>query len=543
MSTIEKGDSSSEDSEQEVILKETKGPEEESGEGNPAKPVELKKELSLFSTVSLVVGRIIGSGIFITPSRVLRYSGSFGLALILWTMGGLLSVGGGLCYVELGNMIRSSGAEYAYLKEAYTFRKKKPASVVFGNLLGFLFSWSYAFFIMPSSNAVIVLACGRYFAQAVAGGDTPPDAAVKLCAIAAITFITLLNVYSLRATAVFVNVTAVIKVLALLFVTGLGVWQLVKGEHSRNFTSSFEDTSTCVGDITLAFYSVTFSYDGWNGIGYTVEENKNSKRNLLLGILLGVPSVTVCYILVNVAYFAGLSKADILSSPATALTLAHSSIGDAGLVLIPLMVAVSTIGSATAGVFSGSRLAYTTARDGNLMNVFGLIHNKFRTPIMAVIAQGALTAILLLAVGNIGQLIDGTSIILSLFYALVFAGILIMRFTRKEVERPFKVLFLIPIAMLLTFAFLVIVPVIFASEERLYLLALILLVLFGIPVYFGLVWGRWRPKFLNKITDKLDKVFMIGMDSSLPTLTINEIDLNEMATFKTVQEIELVNES
>lgn len=165
-------------------LEETKSP------SNPS--FGLRKELTLFSTVTFVIGKIIGSGIFITPSRVLRYSGSFGLTLILWSLGGLFAICGGLCYVELGNMIRNSGAEYAYLKESYSFKKNRKSSIVFGNLLGFLFSWSYSFFIRPSATAIIMLACGRYFAQAVAGGDTPPDVAVKLCSIAAFSKFTMI---------------------------------------------------------------------------------------------------------------------------------------------------------------------------------------------------------------------------------------------------------------------------------------------------------------------------------------------------------------
>ena len=180
--------------------KETEGVKEPSeNAGSASNPsFGLRKELTLFSTVTFVIGKIIGSGIFITPSRVLRYSGSFGLTLILWSLGGLFAICGGLCYVELGNMIRNSGAEYAYLKESYSFKKKRKSSIVFGNLLGFLFSWSYSFFIRPSATAVIMLAFGRYFAQAVAGGDAPPDVAVKLCSIAAFSKFTMMYSGSIK---------------------------------------------------------------------------------------------------------------------------------------------------------------------------------------------------------------------------------------------------------------------------------------------------------------------------------------------------------
>ena len=172
-----------------------KEPVEDTAEPNAAhkeknNKIGLKKELNLLTTVALVIGKIIGSGIFITPSRVLKYSGSFGLALICWSIGGLVAIGGGLSYVELGTMIRNSGGEYAYLREAYSFNKKNKFFKVFSNVLGFLFSWSYFVFIRPGSNAVITLTFGRYLAQAIARGDEPPEASVKLLAAACISKIT-----------------------------------------------------------------------------------------------------------------------------------------------------------------------------------------------------------------------------------------------------------------------------------------------------------------------------------------------------------------
>ena len=148
--------------------------------------VGLQKELTLYNSVALVIGEVVGSGIFISSTQVLQYSGSFGFTLIFWIIGGLIAMGGGLAYTELGILVRNSGGEYAYLREGFSFNKKRPAYVVFGNTLGFLYTWSFIVMIRPGSTAVAALAFGTYLAQAVAGGDPPPDISVKLLAVSAV---------------------------------------------------------------------------------------------------------------------------------------------------------------------------------------------------------------------------------------------------------------------------------------------------------------------------------------------------------------------
>ena len=148
--------------------------------------VGLQKELTLYNSVALVIGEVVGSGIFISSTQVLQYSGSFGFTLIFWIVGGLIAMCGGLAYAELGVLVRNSGGEYAYLREGFSFNKKRPAYVVFGNTLGFLYTWSFIVMIRPGSTAVAALAFGTYLAQAVAGGGPPPDISVKLLAVSAV---------------------------------------------------------------------------------------------------------------------------------------------------------------------------------------------------------------------------------------------------------------------------------------------------------------------------------------------------------------------
>lgn len=147
---------------------------------------QLRKELTLLDTISLVISQTIGAGIFITATQVFRYSGSVGLTLIIWFVGGLLSFAGGLTFIELGLLIKTSGGEYDYLREGYTFSKNRPVFLFIGNILSFSFSWYTILITRPASIAITTLSFGQYLAQAIAGGATPPDTAVKLLAISAI---------------------------------------------------------------------------------------------------------------------------------------------------------------------------------------------------------------------------------------------------------------------------------------------------------------------------------------------------------------------
>ena len=146
----------------------------------------LKKTLNLFNAVTFIVGDIVGSGIFITPTAALSYSGSFGISLIFWAIGGVLAIAGGLVYVELGLMIKDSGADYAYLREGYSFGGKHPALKTIGNTFGFMSVWSNIILIRPLSTAIVSQTAGLYLCQAIGGGATPPYLSVKLVATSAI---------------------------------------------------------------------------------------------------------------------------------------------------------------------------------------------------------------------------------------------------------------------------------------------------------------------------------------------------------------------
>ena len=212
----------------------------------------LKKELNLLHAVGIATGQAIGSGIFITPTIVLRYTGSFGLALICWTVGGIIAIGGGLSYAELGTLLKTSGGEYSMLREGYSFWKKHPAERLTGDLLGFLAVWCLILLEKPGAVAVMALTAGKYLSQALAGGEPPPDISTRLLAISFIceerererereretlntiislfiVLVSVINSFSLKATAVMIAAFSFTKVLVLLLISALGIWQLVVG--------------------------------------------------------------------------------------------------------------------------------------------------------------------------------------------------------------------------------------------------------------------------------------------------------------------------
>lgn len=180
------GESSTEEEEQDTTTLITTDTSDPAHSEEALKKPQLKKTLSLFNTVTIVVGNIIGSGIFITPTTVLFYAGSFGMALVFWVIGGLVAIAGGLIYVELGSMIKDCGGDYAYLREGYSFGGKRASFRTVGNTFAFLSLWSSAFLIRAMSNAIIAKAFAVYLCQAFGEGDTPSNISTQLVAVAAI---------------------------------------------------------------------------------------------------------------------------------------------------------------------------------------------------------------------------------------------------------------------------------------------------------------------------------------------------------------------
>ncbi|XP_015495813.1 B(0,+)-type amino acid transporter 1 isoform X2 [Parus major] len=331
----------------------------------------LQKEVGLISGICMIVGTIIGSGIFVSPKSVLANVEAVGPCLTIWAACGVLATLGALCFAELGTMITKSGGEYPYLMEA------------FGPIPAFLFSWTSLLVTKPSSFAIISLSFAEYASAPFYPGCDPPQVVIKCLAAAAIVVITIVNALSVKLASYLQNFLTAAKMIIVTIIIVSGIVLLAQGK-TENFKDSFKDSKISASTISLAFYNGLWAYDGWNQLNYITEELKNPYRNLPLSIIIGIPLVTVCYVLINISYFTVMTSTELLQSQAVAVTFGNRVLYPATWV-VPLFVVFSTLGSANGTCFTAGRLVYVAGREGHMLKVLSYISVKRLTPAPAII--------------------------------------------------------------------------------------------------------------------------------------------------------------
>ncbi|XP_063596597.1 Y+L amino acid transporter 2-like [Penaeus indicus] len=356
--------------------------------------VRLKKELGLLDSVGLIMGNIIGSGIFMSPRGVLEYSGSVGMSLVIWVASGFVSMVGALCYAEMGTMIPQSGSHYTYLQEA------------FGPLPAFLYVWLVVTIQFPCSRAIVSLTFANYIVQPFFPGCAEtPEAARKLIAMAILLFLGWLNSRRVK-------------------------W------------------ATTVQDV-LALTKV----DSCNMI---IEEMKDPYRTLPRAIAISLTSVTLIYALTNVAYFGVLSPGEILASEAVAVTFGQRALGVMAWT-IPIFVACSTGGGLNGSIFGSSRLLFVSTRRGHLPKVLGLVCVENYTPVTSLLFL-VLISLVPFITADIRVLINYTAFAGNLVAVGTSAAFLWFRYKQPDRPRPIKVWIGFGILELLMALFLVVFP-------------------------------------------------------------------------------------
>ncbi|XP_076448977.1 b(0,+)-type amino acid transporter 1-like [Babylonia areolata] len=470
-------------------------------------PVHLKKRLGLMGGIALIVGTMIGSGIFISPKGVLAGSGSVGLSLIIWVGCGIISLCGALVYAELGTIITKSGAEYAYLMEAGKSLPNQLAPVP-----AFLFAWVSVFILKPALFGVIALSFGVYAVEPFFGDCEVPDILVKLIAILCMCIVAFVNCYSVKLANKVQIVFTVAKLMAIALIVIGGAVKLAQGDGFEYLSEGFEDTSHDLSSIALAFYDGLWAYDGWNNLNYATEELQNPFVNLPRSIMIGIPLVTICYLLTNISYLTVMSKETLLQSPAVAATWGAQVLGSFSFI-IPLVVTLSTFGAANGSCFSGCRLMYVAARERHMPEVLSYVHIKNYTPLPSVVFS-TLMAILLIIPGNIFSLIDIFSFTAWLFYGATMACVLVLRRTRPNEPRPYRVPTVIPIMMLFFSTYLVLAPII--NNPRIEFLYAALFVLSGMVFYVPFIAYRLQLTFLNPLVTFIQKALQVAPSAYLP---------------------------
>ncbi|EEB11836.1 large neutral amino acids transporter, putative [Pediculus humanus corporis] len=450
--------------------------------------IRLKKEIGLFDGVAIIVGVIIGSGIFVSPQGVLIRAGSVGIALIIWVLSGLLSLIGALCYAELGTMIPKSGGDYAYINEA------------FGPLPAFLYLWVALLILVPTGNAVTARTFAQYILQPLWPNCVAPSVAVKLIAALITCVLTAINCYNVKWVTRVQDIFTATKMLALIVIICTGLYNLCT-KSAGSLKTSMRGTSIDPGHLALGFYSGLFSYSGWSFLNFVTEELKSPHKNLPRAICISMPTVTIVYVLTNVAYFVVLSQEEILSSNAVAVTFANKTLGIMAWTM-PFFVACSTFGALNGAIFASSRLFFVGAKHGHLPAAIALINiNKF-TPVPSLIFLCLITLILLF-IDDVYVLINLTSFIESLFTLISVSGLLWLRYTKPELIRPIKVNLILPVIFFLICSFLVVSPCYVTPIE---VGVGCIFILGGIPFYFVFIYWKNKPQWLYKLSENFNLV-------------------------------------
>ncbi|XP_007258116.3 large neutral amino acids transporter small subunit 2 [Astyanax mexicanus] len=445
--------------------------------------VALKKEIGLLSACGIIVGNIIGSGIFVSPKGVLENASSVGLALIIWISTGVITAIGALCYAELGVTIPKSGGDYSYVKD------------IFGGLAGFLRLWIALLVIYPTNQAVISLTFSNYVLQPLFPTCFATESGLRLLAAVCLLLLTWVNCFSVRWATRVQDIFTAGKLLALGLIIIMGIVQICKGNYywlePAHAFEPFQDYD--VGRIALAFLQGSFAYGGWNFLNYVTEELIDPYRNLPRAIFISIPLVTFVYVFANVAYITAMSPTELLASNAVAVTFGEKLLGVMSWIM-PISVALSTFGGINGSLFTSSRMFFAGAREGHLPRLLAMIHVNRFTPIPALLFT-CISTLLMLCTSDMYTLINYVGFINYLFYGVTVAGQIVLRIRQPDLSRPIKVSLVWPVIYLLFWAFLLVFSL--YSQPMVCCIGLAIM-LTGVPVYYlGVYWENKPQKFTH----------------------------------------------
>jgi len=378
----------------------------------------LKRELGLFTCVLLVIGNIIGVGIFTTPGEIASGLPSAGWVLLAWLIGGLMATAGALTYAELGTMYPKAGGNYVFLKEAY------------GPLWGFLYGWAYA--LVTSAGTIALLAIG--FAEYL--GIHTGTVNSKVFSIFVVLVLTFLNSRDVKIGASVMDAVTMIKIVAMMALVGLG-FTIGKGE-TAHFTPFFTgDPGNAFFAIAVALVPMAFAYSGWNSAVLVAEEVKEPSRTIPLSLVIGTLATAAIYILMNAVYLYAIPLGQLVQEVRVAHTAAANLFGGWGPIAIQCLVATSVLGCLSASLLTNPRTVFALGRDGYFFEFTGRVHPKHQTPQGAIVFEGVWACVLIL-IGDFGVILKVLSVPLVIIGTMTVASIYVFRWKYPDVPRPYK---------------------------------------------------------------------------------------------------------
>jgi APA family basic amino acid/polyamine antiporter len=399
----------------------------------PPQPGDLPRVLGVSHATAIVVGTIIGSGIFLVPQEMMRAVGSSSLVYLAWIVGGLLSLFGAMTYAELGAMMPATGGEYVYLRGAY------------GDLPAFLYMWTWFAVAKPASIASVTTGLARVLAifPALAWLDGAavhgrfPLTWSQLFAIAATWAITGLNYLGIRKAGDFQLFFTWLKGALILVIAGF-CFASSQG-HLVNFHTFFPGAQGGFGGFMIALIAALWAYDGWNDLTMVAGEVRRPERSLPIALILGLFIVGALYMATNAAIQYILPAAQIAASPRPAVTAMALVTGGWGAALVSVAMATSIVVTLNGTIMSGARIPFAAARDKLFFAQMAHINPRFQSPSTSLIVQGFLATVLLLAVGRFQQLFELAIFAEWLFYMITATTVFVYRKKLPNAVRPYKV--------------------------------------------------------------------------------------------------------
>lgn len=408
----------------------------------------LKPTLGLWTSIALVVGGIIGSGIFMKPAVMASQLGSPEILILIWVIAGVITLFGALSNAEVAAMIPETGGQFVFFKYMY------------GDFVAFLYGWAAFAVFNTAGVASIAYVLGTYVEYFITLPRFAPETekaislyipfvgrifpmeniGVKSVTIVVIAFLTAINYRSTKSGGDIQVLFTALKVLAILFIIG-GFFFSTNGNTANFVVNSSSITPTgmaMVGAIAAALSGAFWGYDGWNNITFVGGEIKDPQRNIPMSLFIGLVACIAIYALITTAYVYVLPIDQIASSSLVAADAAQTVFGTVGGALIAALVIVSTFGTTNGNILATARVSFAMAQDKNFFAGVGKIHPRFGTPANALLLHGIYTALLVLS-GSFDMLTDMLIFVSWLFYGLSAAGLFILRYKMPDRPRPYKV--------------------------------------------------------------------------------------------------------
>ncbi|ACU07891.1 amino acid permease-associated region [Flavobacteriaceae bacterium 3519-10] len=461
----------------------------------------MQKKLKLWDGIMLVMGSMIGSGIFIVSSDMMRNLGSGYWLIAVWVITGVMTIAAAISYGELSSMFPKAGGQYTYITE------------IFGKMTGFLYGWGLFAVIQTGTIAAVAMAFGKFTAYLVpALNDSQPlfqsgtfkITWVQILAIVVILLLTFINTKGVKNGKLLQTVFTTSKIIALLGIIFFGFLFVKDSQWAENMSfgwNSFQDFgkeigndlfptgwqgisgATLLGGIAAAMVGSVFSSVAWENVTFVSGEMENPKKNIVKSMVLGTSAVMVLYLLVNFVYLNALDRDAIAFADKNRPAVAASEVifGNLGTVIMAVLVMVSTFGCINGLVLAGARVFQTMAKDG-LFFKSAIHNNKHSVPERSLWMQGIWASVLALS-GQYGDLLDMISFVIVLFYMITVLGVIYLRIKKPELERPYKT-WLYPVTPILYLLIGTAFCVLLIWFKPQYTWPGFILILLGLPVYW-----------------------------------------------------------